>query len=291
MLPQFNTIYQFYRDEVARRATTITIEGDTSPSLSGGDAYGPDVLVDDNPAQVAKIGATDGAWVFAYAAKQRIEIAALIHHTFDETVGSPGSPAPSVRLEGNNTSDFSNPTFVASFVVPAWFGLGARRWPVNPYLVLTEIEDYDPAGFLFWRLVIENNSQNIELGQVWFGETIRRFDPDLRWGPRVTPEKLQIENRTRVGVSTIYPFGTTIWAYEADLQATDELAEALEQHWYDVDGRGLPFLLVPSGPGPDDRCYLVRYAMTDRQAQWNFESTHEMHLAFQEVGRGLRPGE
>lgn len=288
--PQFNTIYQFYKDEVARLAT-ISIEDDASPSLSGGESYGPDSLVDDNPAKVAKIGATSGAWIFAYAEKQRIDIAALIHHTFDETpAGSPGSPTPSVRLEGNATSDFSNPTFVATFTIPPWFGEGTRRWPVNPYLVLTEVEGYDPEGFLFWRLVIENNSQNIQLGQVWFGSTIRRFDPDVRWGPRVVPDKPQIENRTSFGVSTIYPLGTTIWGYEADLQATDDLAEALEQHWYDVEGRARPFLLVPSGPGPDDRCYLVRYAITTRQAEWNFANTHVMRLAFQEVGRGLRPG-
>src|SRR6185436_20017195 len=154
----------------------------------------------------------------------------------------------------------------------------------------TDNQDYDADGFRYWRLVIENNSQNIQLGQVWFGSTIRRFDPDVRWGLKVTPRKLQIENRTSYDVSTIYPLGTTLWGYEADLMATDALAEALEQHWYDVEGRALPFLLVPSGPGPDDRCYLVRYTMTDRQAQWNFDNTQDMHLAFQEVGRGLRPG-
>lgn len=287
--PAFNTIYQFYRDEVARLAT-ITIEDDTSPSLAG-EGYGPENLVDDNPAKLAKIDATSGAWIFEYPAKQVIEVAALIHHTFDETVDDSGSPSEAlVRLEGNSSSDFSSPAFVAPFVIPAWFGVGTRRWPMNPYLVLTDLEGYDPEGFQFWRLVIESNSQNIQLGQVWFGETLREFDPDVKWGLRIQPDKPLIENRTAFGVSTIYPRGTTIWAYEADLMATDDLADALEAHWYDQEGRARPFLLIPSGPGPDDRCYLVRYAMTDRQAQWNFQNVHDMHLAFQEVGRGLRPG-
>lgn len=218
--PQFNTIYQFYKDEVARLAT-ISIEDDASPSLSGGESYGPDSLVDDNPAKVAKIGATSGAWIFAYAEKQRIDIAALIHHTFDETpAGSPGSPTPSVRLEGNATSDFSNPTFVATFTIPPWFGEGTRRWPVNPYLVLTEVEGYDPEGFLFWRLVIENNSQNIQLGQVWFGSTthiitipavagviysVDGVDKTAGALPAIT-ETTEVEARAAAGYS--FPHGT-----------------------------------------------------------------------------------
>lgn len=289
-LPTFNTIYQHYADEVARLAT-ITIHDDASPSLSGGEDYAPSSLVDDNPAKLAKIDATSGAWVFAYDEKQPIQIAALIHHTFDATEANPGSPAPSVRLQGNDTDDWSDPAFDAAFVIPAWFSTGTRRWPNNPWMDLTDEAGYDAAGFLFWRLVIANNSQNIQLGQVWFGQQKRIFDPDLRWGLTTGADKPQIESRTSFGVSTIYPRGTTIWNKDASLMASDALAIALEQHWYDVEGRARPWLLIPSGPGEDDRCYLVRYAMTDRQAQWNFEHQHDMRLSFQEVGRGLRPGD
>lgn len=78
MLPAFNTIYQRLSDEVARNATSITIHtGGVSPEDEN---YGPDNLVDENPAKVAKIEATTGAWLFSYNAKQPIELAALIHH-------------------------------------------------------------------------------------------------------------------------------------------------------------------------------------------------------------------
>lgn len=289
MLPAFNTIYQRLSDEVARNATSVTIEtGAVSPEDL---EYGPENLFDENPAKVAKIEATTGAWLFAYNAKQRIELAALIHHNFD---GSDESPAPSVRLEGNDTDVWTAPSFSAEFIIPPWFGVGTRRWPVNPWLDLTGISGYDPAGFLYWRLVVDGNSQNLQLGQVWFGATIRRFDPDLRWivvgGPTDTLNKPQIENRTAFGVDTIYPRGTTLWAKEAELMASDELAADLETHWYDVDGRAHPWLLIPAGPIASDRAYLVRWAVSQRQMQWNWEHQHDMHLAFQEVGRGLRPG-
>jgi hypothetical protein len=299
--PAFNTIYTHYSDEVARLADTIEIENDTSPSLSGGDDYAPEVLVDDNPAKVAKINETDGgspavglvsgAWIFSYSAPQPIAVAGLIHHSFDETESvSPGSPAPSVRLEGNSTSDFSNPEFSAAFTIPPWLGTGTGRWPQNPWLNLTEQSGYTAEGFQFWRLVIENNSQNIQLGQVVFGSTLRQFDPDLRWGLRINADKPQIENRTSFGVSTIYARGTTIWNQEADILLTDDMRDALEAHWYDVEGRARPWLLIPSGPGDPTRCYLVRYTMTEIAEQWQTHETFSKRLQFQEVGRGLRPG-
>lgn len=285
MLPQFNTIYQHYADEVARLAT-ITIESGAVSSPFD-DAYGPDALVDDNPAQVAKIDDTSGAWLFEYDTPQRIDLAALIHHSFDATSDN-GSL--SVRLEGNATNSWGSPSFSAEFTIPDWFGVGTRRWPLNPWLDLTSISGYSATGFLFWRLVIENNSQDIQLGQVWFGSQIRRFDPDLKWAGNYGADKPQIENRTSFEVSTIYPRGTTVWRAAADLMADDTMAAALEVQWYDVEGRARPWLLIPAGPIDSVRAYLVRHATTDRQMQWNWENSHDMHLAFQEVGRGLRPG-
>jgi hypothetical protein len=210
----------------------------------------------------------------------------LIHHNFDADLGS---PAASVRIEGNATNSWTSPSFSASFT-PQWFASGTRRWPINPYVDLTAASGYTTSGFLFWSIVVEGNSQNLQLGQVWFGQTIRRFDPDLRWGGSYGARKPEIENRTNFEVDTTYSRGTTLWQAEATLDATDELAAAIEQHWYDVEGRSRPWLLIPNGPIADDRAYLVKYATTERQMQWNFEHYNQMRLAFQEKGRGLRPG-
>lgn len=290
--PAFNTIYTHYSDEVARLAT-ITIEADTTPSLSSGAAYAPASLVDDNPAKVAKInenstgapavGPVSGAWVFAYVAKQPIRFAALIHTTAASGSGS-------VKLQGNNTASFASPAFSATFTIPSWLGTGSGRWPQNPYLVLDDLPGYDAAGFFYWRLVFTNQPENIQVGEVRFHPTYYQFDPDLRWGLSVSAEKPQIENRTAFGVSTLYARGTTIWEQQADIQLTDDMRFALEAHWYDVEGRTRPWVLVPSGPVRDDRCYLVRYAMTEESVRWdNWEITSQ-RLQFQEVGRGLRPG-
>lgn len=291
--PSFNTIYTHYWDEVGRQADTITIEDDTDPSLSGGDDYGPDALTDDNPAKVAKInetssgdpavGLVSGAWVFAYAAKQPIRLAALIHTTASASSGS-------VLLQGNNTADFSSPAFSAAFEIPPWLGVQAGRWPQNPYMLLEDLDGFDPLGFFFWRLAFLNQPENIQVGQVRFHATYYEFDPDLRWGVKHGADKPQIENRTAFGVSTLYARGTTIWTAEADIQLTDDMRAALEAHWYDVEGRTRPWVLVPSGPVRSDRCYLVRYAMTEESVRWDNWDITSQKLQFQEVGRGLRPG-
>lgn len=287
MLPAFNTIYQHYADEVARLAE-VTIETGSAVSPVDDD-YGPESLIDDNPAKVAKIEDTTGAWLFEYDTPQVVELFSAIHHNFDETDDAAGSPAPMVRLQANNINSWSAPLLDVQIVIPPWFSVGTRRWPVNPWVDLTSQSGYDAAGFLFYRLLVENNSQNLQLGMVWFGSQIRRFDPDLRWGPTVGTFKPQIENRTSFEVATIYSRGTTIWQEDATLHGDDDMAAALELHWHDV-GAAQPWLIVPSGPISDDRAYLVRYATTAQQMQWNFEHSHDMQLSFREVGRGLRPG-
>lgn len=274
-----SAIYQRHSDEVARLAT-ITIETGVDPGDSN---YGPASLVDDNPAKVAKIDSTTGAWLFAYAAKQPIQIVALIHHDFDA--------GADVKIQGNATDDWTGspgPAFEASIVIPPWLGASPRRWPVNPWLDLTAQPGYDATGFQYWRLVITGNSQNLQLGQVWFGETIRRLDPDLQWNFVRSRETPLIENATAFGVATFYGRGTTRWRLEGDHRMTEALETALNEASFDTDGRVYPWLLVPDGL--ENRCYFVRWAETTRAVTKYFLDVYDQRFVVQEVSRGLRPG-
>lgn len=285
MLPQFNTIYQYYGDNVAPEATVTVQTG----SGSADPDYGPESLIDDNPAKVSKIDSTTGAWMFEFDAPQRIDLVALIHHNFDA--------GANVKIQANTSDSWGTPALEASFTIDPWYGTGTHRWPRQPWLDLTgssgvahagSVTGYTTAGYAFWRLIVTSNSQNLQLGGVWFGETIRRFDPDLRWGLTVGAAKPRIRHRTSFEVATTYSRGTTIWRMDAELLADDDMAEAIKEHWFEVDGR--PWLIVPSGPIEDTQAYLVEYAMPDWQVQWNWENYHDMRLSFQEIGRGVRPG-
>jgi hypothetical protein len=284
----YETIYQRASDEVAR-LSTITIETGTEPE--GMDDYGPATLVDGNPAKVAKIDSTTGAWLFDFGAPQRIDLAALIHHNFDA--------GADVKIQGHTSDAWTSPDFSAAITIPAWLGSGTSRWPVNPWRDLTLASGYSASGFRYWRLVVTGNSQNLQLGHIWLGAQIRRLSPDVRWNYVPAVRKRIIEHRTSFDVSTIYTRGTNHWRFEGTVPADNALEAELEAHWYDVDGRSKPWLLIPQPPATSDqdvmsgrgnRAYLVRYLSVDRDVPHAMFNLHEQQIVVEEVSRGLRPG-
>lgn len=273
----YSTIYTFPSDEVARLASSITVQTGTPPTEP---EYGPMALVDDNPAKFAMIDSVTGAWLFAYAAPQPIRIAALIHHDFD--------PAGNVVLQGNPTDSWGAPAFSAPFVIPPWLGQGTGRWPVSPWLDLATIEDYNPAGFLFWRLLITGNSQDLQLGQVVFSETKRVLDPDLQWNYVTAPRKRTIVNETAFGSKTVYSRHSSQWALTGDLRMTDALAIEMEQHFHDAEGVAHPWLLIPDGSV--NRAHLVRRTEDVHAVTQLMFNAGDTRFVVEEVSGGLRPG-
>jgi hypothetical protein len=275
-------IYQRWSDNVAR-AATITIDTGADPLDSH---YGPAVLVDDNPAKVAKIDSTTGAWLFDFGAAKRVDLVGLIHHSFDA--------GADVTLQAtNDVADFAtsppSPPFSASIVVPTWLGSGSGRWPVNPWLDLTAQAGYLASGWRYWRLLVVGNSQNLQLGQIWMSPTIRRFDPDVQWGVQRGQQRSLVQSRTAFGVDTIYARGTLRWSQSGQLRmTTDVYAADLETQWQDVEGRAKPWLLVPDGEV--NVCYFVRWAGLDLQTQWAAPAIRDRQIQVEEVARGLRPG-
>jgi hypothetical protein len=154
-------IYTLPSDNVAPNAT-ITIQTGTDPADEN---YAPEVLVDMNPARMAKILSTTGAWLFDFTNPQRIDLAAFIHGTFETTC--------TLKLQGNATDVWTSPSFDVEIDVLPWYGTGTRRWPKNHWLDLTEHAGYTTTGYRYWRLVCTGNSQNIWLGQVIFSRSAR----------------------------------------------------------------------------------------------------------------------
>lgn len=275
-MAQPNAIYQRHSDEVARLAS-ITIQTGTDP---GDENYGPAALVDDNPARLAKIDDVDGAWELAYESKQPAELCALIHGSFDA--------GADVRIEASNDGNWANPLMSGAFTIPAWLGSGVNAWPVNPWLDLTALDGYDADGFFYYRLICEGNSQNIQLGQLWLGRTIRYFDPDVQWNYVKSTRKRIIDHQTAFGVSTIYSRRTNEWRFDASHRMDESLYEAMEAHWMDVDGRSYPWLLIPDGEV--NRCFLVRNTGSDNPVEHFFLDIRDRKFSVEEVSRGLRPG-
>lgn len=263
-------------DNVAPNAT-ITIETGTDPL---DDNYGPEVLVDLNPAKMAKILSTTGAWLFDFTTAQRIDFAAFIHSTFATTAV--------VRLQGNATNSWGAPSFNVVIPVQAWLGSGTTRWPRNQWLDLTDQPGYTTTGYRYWRLLITGNDQNIWLGQVVFSPTIRRMDQDVRWDYVRAKRKRSIVNETAFGSKTIYARGTTQYMLQADQRMDEDLFEDQEEHFFDADGVALPWILVPDETGPD--VHFVRFTEDLYSTTHHFFEVHDRKITVEELSRGLRPG-
>lgn len=272
-----NLLYQKWTDNVARDATFSAPDG----AVSSDPNYQFPSLVDDNPAKLFKFTTNVLSSIqLTFAGKQPAQNAALIHCTADAGL--------SVQVMGDDAAAWGSPAFSANLIIPAWINTGTvRAWPVNPWLDL-EAAGIDPLGYSNYLFKFAANSQPIHIGQLWLGRQNRRFSPNIQWGLTPTLDRLQIENRTGFRVSTIYSHRSPIWAMEGTIRHTDTQRDALKEQWEDVDGRALPFLIVPDGTKND--CRLVRYQTTQLEMQYNFSNYTTMTLAFEEAARGLRPG-
>ena len=276
-MASINAIYQKYTDNAARSAT-LTIQTGTDP---GDTNYNPSSLVDDNPAKVAKILSTTGAWLIDFTVAQRIDFVALIHHDFDA--------GADVKIQGNASNAWGSPSFSASITIPAWLGSGATRWPVNPWLDLTAAAGYSAGGFRYWRLVITGNSQTLQLGQLWMSAGIRRLTRNYNLGVSDLRQRPMIQNRTAFGVDTIYSRGTSRWAQKIGINTLeDTLRASLRDQWDDAGGRTNPWLYVPNGL--NNESYFVRWATPEEQMDRILTNLSTFGAVVEEVSRGLRPG-
>lgn len=271
-------IYQHWSDNVARGAT-ITVETGTNDT-----GYGVERLVDDEPDYVFRSPDTGVAIQITFAAKTPAEILGLIHTTLEVD--------EDVRIQADDDADWVSPAIDEPIDIAGWQGSGAGRWPINSWKELSAIPDWDPAGYKNYRLCFGLDtplSQPLQIGDLWLGSEIRRFDPDVRWGVTRQNDQADLEHKTRTGHITIYPFGVNRWTQQGDILIDSQAyADALDAQWFDVRGRYLPWLLVPDGAV--NRCYLVRHGATNRPVQLQFPLVSSIQLSVEELSRGVRPG-
>lgn len=263
-----NLIYQKLTDQVADNATSVL--GTASDS-----AYPPANLYDFNPAKPAKLTGTTGDWVWSFAARQRIDLAAIIHHNL--TAGL------NVRFQGNDTNVWGAPTLDTTITIPAYRDDG---YPSNPWKDLTGVTGYTTAGFFFWRLAIVGvNGAPVAIGDVWLGSVIRRLDPNIDWGVKVEHERKTVEHETDFGVMNVYDLGVTIRRFSGNLDTTDAQRELLLAQWESVHGRVSPWLMIPNGDVND--AWLVRWGRAMNEKSFDLIDRNTIPFEAVEVGRGL----
>jgi hypothetical protein len=260
-------IYQRPADQMLDSGVTITPSAEDS-------AYPRANLYDSNPAKAFKLNATSGNIVFNFGTATNIDIFAIIHHNLDAGLGN-------VRIQGHTSDSWGAPTLNELITIPT-YELGSPPWPVNPFIDLSGIAN----SFQYWRLVFGTaNSVNIQLGQLWFGETKRELTHNVSWGYQEGVERRIIEHETDYGVSAIYDLGAKIKTWSPEIKTSDAGMALVEQWWDSCNGRSLPSLIVFDPDVNDAR--LVRFTEPSRLVQRDFVNDNTIRFGLREVSRGL----
>jgi len=260
-------IYQWPTDQKLGAGVTIT------PSSEDAD-YPRANLYDSNPARAFKLDATSGNIVFDFGVATNVDVFAIVHHNLDAALAN-------VKIQGNATDSWGAPTLNQTITIPT-YERGSPRWPVNPFLDLSALSN----SFRFWRLLFGTaNSVDVQLGQLWFGETKRTLTNNISWGYQDGVERRIIEHETDYGVTTTYDLGAKIKTWSAEIKTSDAGMAAVEQWWDECNGRSLPTLIVPDSDVNDAR--LARWAEPVRLIQRDFTNNNIIRFGWREVSRGL----
>lgn len=251
-------------------AATVTVQTGTAQAQ-----YGPEKLVDRNPANPAKLVETSGAFLFDFGSAARVDWVLLPMHNLDAGL--------SVRIQGNATDSWGSPTLNTTIVIPTYREDG---FPVACWKDLTGVAGYGTGGFRYWRLWIEGvNTAAVAIGEFLMFSHKRTLDPNISWGETQEEERKLVEQSTDYGVKNIYDLGTTGRIWMGDLDSPDLQRAAVQTWWRDARGRAQPFGIVPDGTV--NEAAFVRFADTKLGVQLASYDRNSIRIGFEEVSRGL----
>lgn len=265
-----SAIYTRYSENILRGATASVASG--TPVAA---PYTVAASIDDNPASLVKFTSTSCAIDYDCATAKNGAVASLIHHNL--------AAGTSCVLTRGATQGATAQT--ATFVIPAWIGgVGAQRWPVNPWLDLTVLAGY--GSYRWTRLTITSNDQNVQFGELVIYSALRRVD--LQLNPSYSDTMKTIVNTSYFDVKTKTPLNSPIYRRTGINVLSASEAIDMREHFYDAAGSALPWLFVEDGTVND--AHLVTYAEDARSATQPEHGHPTVQFSVEEVARGLRPG-
>lgn len=212
-------------------------------------------LIEENPANPAKLTTTSGWWKLTFDAKRKPVAVALIYHYLDAGLD--------VRIEANNVDSWTSPPLSVAITIPAkrFDGPSFQKWTNNALALIDEDEYGDPDGYLYWRLhIVGTNSQACAVGRLWLPTELTAIDIFHASTIGELDEPTNIVNFTEMkrrlvtviggpqrGLSGAF-IGTDLDAGSAPVQE----AAAFRGLYESTDSGSLSFLLLAQLRGDDD---------------------------------------
>ena len=240
-------------DAIYRLQPTITGTAE-DPDYPGTNWY------DLNPAKPGKLTGTSGTWTFVFSAPITINAFALVY-----------SNGTSVSLSGGSAHALTNAS------------LGEDNWPKNnPYVEVTDTATT-------WTLTIGGSLDGnpISIGRPVFSLNLRTMTRDLLWTEAIpeTEEWGLIEQRTDLGVETVYPLGGKRRSLIANIGGNSTQAQAIQALRRAVQGRAYPFLAIP--PHVTNDAWFVRFEDGMGQINYKLPAYNTAPFTIKELSRGL----
>lgn len=224
--------------------------------------------------------------LFDKGSAKRTDIVGLIHWGLDA--------GAVIRVQENATNIWTSPTMNHEFTAagPAEDGM-----PANPFSDRTAVSGYTTTGLRWLRiLIVSGQASLLSIGMVRVSSHKRTFSDatttvrDRNYGAIDREHHPLIERRTDADSQLGYSRGTRArWVsgtirYDAD--GFVELRSLLRAS----RGRSLPFYVIPD-PDTNEMVWVKWGTGADTALERNYTDldVNDVHVDFEEVGRGLAP--
>jgi hypothetical protein len=251
-----------------------------TPTLASGTAatgYDVERAGNGDPAYPFKTNETTFRLVWDFTAAVTLEFVLLVHHNFAAALAG-------VVFQMNGSNVWTAPAFSRAFTIAPYH---EDAFPVNAWL---DLRDAAPSYRYASLAVTTANVVPCAIGEVVLARQLRAIYGTFAVDVEEAESHPLVENKTDVGVSTIYAHGTR-WRWLRGQVAPQEADIAVNiRAWNRATlGRGKPFVVWPHLEDDDEPLY-VRWEKEELpRARIAPDGISRYQLAFEEVSRGLRP--
>jgi hypothetical protein len=263
--------YSHPADDVAAAVT---------PTLASGTAatgYGPERTGNTDPSYPFKVDETTFRLVWDFTTPIALQFVLLVHHNFQAALSG-------VLFEMNDTNVWTSPSFSHAITIPPYH---EDRFPENAKL---DLRPFGSPSYRYGSLAVTSaNVVPCAIGEIVLATQLRAISGTFQLDAEEDESHPLQENKTDVGVSSIYVHGTR-WRYvRGQVIQTATTAVQIRSWNRACFGRGYPCVVWPHLDDDDEPMYMRFEKDGLPRTRIAPDGISRYQLGFEELSRGLRP--
>lgn len=231
-----------------------------------------------DPSLPGKVNETTFRLVWDFGSAQPIEAVVLIHHNLVAALAG-------VYFQMHGSNSWGSPSVSHAITIPPYH---EDRFPQNAAL---DLRDFGSVpSYRYASLAVTGaNSVACAIGEIVLATQLRSISGTFQVDAEEDESHPLQENRTDVGVSSIYVHGTR-WRYVRGQVVQEEGTAVQIRAWNRACfGRGYPCLVWPHLEDSDEPLYARFEKDGLPRVRIGPDGVSRYQLAFEELSRGLKP--